>query len=495
MMKHCIHCGEKLEKDATFCTNCGKPVEEPPPPEQSNKSTTKETTPVSSTSTPEERTRSEDQKTPSKNKRNKIIATIIAIIVIIFLGSYFVINKYILSPEAIANQFMDSVEENDVAKVQNLINDAKPSLKASKVEVEGFLDYLNDNPKVLSEVSSELNHAVEDPSSYTEAAGQLNDESLVTIQENGKKWLLFDHHAIAVVPMYLEIEWPEDTEADVKLFVNDEEEDTQSKNTVNVGPLLPSTHKVTAEIDGEYGEVENEKVADFSETGADVLIEFDFQQENYVSIYSDNDDASIYVNDKDSKQKVEDVFDSGLGPLPKDGSVELHAEKKFSKGTKKSDSVTIDQDTEEADLTLGYDDYDDEYGDDSEETFDNEDDDKDSKDDETDIEDIITSHYDGISDGEYETAYGYFSDSKMDEYSLDTWSEDLKDTIEDEVVSVEVKDVEDNQAEASVEMTSREEDGDDIQVREWEGTWELITEDGDWKLDKANLEEKDAYTE
>lgn len=494
-MKHCIHCGEKLEKDATFCTNCGNPIEKASSPEQNNKPSAKETAPVSSTGTTEERSRSDNQNKSPKSKRNKTITTIIAIIAVIFFGSYFMINKFILSPEAIANQFMDGVEENNVSKVQDLINDARPSLKASQEEVEGFLDYLNDNPKVLSEVSSELQNAVEDPSSYTEASGELNDEELVTMQENGKKWLLFNHHAIAVAPMYLEIELPEDTDEEVKLFINDEKEDTKSKDTVNVGPLLPGTHKVTAEIDGEYGKVENEKAVDFSETGTEAFIEFDFQEENYVSIYSDNDDATIYVNDEDSKQTVDDVFDKGLGPIPKDGSIELHAEKKFSKGTKKSDSVTIDQDTQEADLTLGYDDYDEEYGDDSDVTFDDEDDDKDSEEEEKDIEDIITNHYDSISDGEYETAYDYFSDSKMDEYSLDTWSDDLKDTIEDEVVSVEVEDVGDDKAETTVEMTSREKDGDDIQVREWEGTWELITEDGDWKLDKADLEEKDTYTE
>lgn len=479
-MKFCIHCGEKMEEDATFCTNCGNPAEGEPQSEQTKQSAPKETASASTTKATVNQSRSENQPKPPKNKRKRILPTIIAIIIFLCIASYFIINTYVLSPETVANQFMDGVEEKDTSKVQDLINDARPSFNASKEEVDVFLEYLNDEPQVLSEVSAQLNTAIDNP---TEAAGQLNDESLVTIQKSGKKWLLFDHYAIEVVPMYLEVNLPEDIEEDMKLFINDKEEPIKNKNTVNVGPTLPGIHQVSTEIDGEYGKVTNEKIVDFSETGTEAEMEFDFQYENYVSIYSDHDDATIYVNDKDSKQNVEDVFDTGLGPLPKDGSIELHAEKKFSKETKKSDPVTIDQDTQEADLTLGYDDFDDDFTKD------------DSEDDESDIENIITSHYDGISTGDYQTSYDYFSDSKMDEYSLDTWSDDLKDTVEDEVVSVEVEDIGTDKAEASVEMISREEDGEDIQVREWEGTWELITEDGDWKLDKANLEEKDSYTE
>src|SRR5699024_10245486 len=118
-MKHCIHCGEKLEKDATFCTNCGNPIEKASSPEQNNKPSAKETAPVSSTGPTEERSRSDNQNKSPKSKRNKTIATIIAIIAVIFFGSYFMINKFILSPEAIANKFMDGVEENNVSKVQD----------------------------------------------------------------------------------------------------------------------------------------------------------------------------------------------------------------------------------------------------------------------------------------------------------------------------------------------------------------------------------------
>src|SRR5699024_10621763 len=178
----------------------------------------------------------------------------------------------------------------------------------------------------------------------------------------------------------------------------------------------------------------------------------------------------------------------GIGPLPKDGSVEVYAEKKFSSGKQKTDVITIDEDTDDVALFFDFFDYEDMHDVyDIEEEY--------ELDEEEDIESIIYSHYDGISNQNYNAAYNYFSDSKKDKYSFTDCQDGLEDTIEDIVYYVEVDNISGVEAKASLGMTSYEQDGDDVLVNDWEGYWELIWENGEWKLDKAKLDKVDSWTE
>src|SRR5699024_12306242 len=108
---------------------------------------------------------------------------------------------------------------------------------------------------------------------------------------------------------------------------------------------------------GNDGKVVQELKIDFSEAGTESLIVIDFQYNNNIDIYSDNFDSKVYVNGKDTKQKIEDFEKTGIGSLPKDGSVEVYAEKKFSSGKQKTDVITIDEDTDDVVLYFDYFDY------------------------------------------------------------------------------------------------------------------------------------------
>ena len=494
-MKHCIHCGEAIKKDTNFCINCGKPIETKKETGKAEPTHTPKKEPVSEASLAPHQS-SEQQNKPKKpffkNKRSKILTTIIASIAILFLGTYFVMDKYIFNPESVADKFVAALNEKDVPKIQSLMKEDELKSNTSKEEIKTFLEYLDNNPKMLSNISSHVKEEAisisKGNSNLAEGFEYIDEETLGTINKDGKKWLLFDRYAISFIPMYLEVHLPEEMDEKVELFVNDQKEKSKKNDVVNIGPLLPGNHDVKAVVDGKYGKVVQEQKIDFSEAGTEASIDIDFQHNNYVDIYSDNFDAKVYVNGKDTKQKIEDFEKTGIGPLPKDGSVEVYAEKKFSSGKQKTDVITIDEDTDDVALYFDYFDYEemhDVY--DIHEEY--------ELDEEEDIENIIYSHYDGISNQNYSAAYDYFSDSKKEEYSLADWQDGLEDTIEDIVDYVEVDNISGVEAKASLGMTSYEEDGDDILVNEWEGYWELIWENGEWKLDKAKLDKVDSWTE
>src|SRR5699024_7288899 len=91
-----------------------------------------------------------------KNKRSKILTTIIASIAILFLSTYFVMDKYIFNPESVADKFVAALNEKDVPKIQSLMKEDELKSNTSKEEIKTFLEYLDNNPKMLSNISSHV---------------------------------------------------------------------------------------------------------------------------------------------------------------------------------------------------------------------------------------------------------------------------------------------------------------------------------------------------
>src|SRR5699024_12789685 len=87
-----------------------------------------------------------------KNKRSKIITTFIASIAILYLGTYFVMDKYIINPESMADKFVAALNEKDIPKIQSLMKEDELKSNTTKEEIKTFLEYLDNNPKMLSNI-------------------------------------------------------------------------------------------------------------------------------------------------------------------------------------------------------------------------------------------------------------------------------------------------------------------------------------------------------
>ncbi|MGG0588190.1 zinc ribbon domain-containing protein, partial [Priestia megaterium] len=79
-------------------------------------------------------------------------------------------------------------------------------------------------------------------------------------------------------------------------------------------------------------------------------VEFDWS-DHAVYISSDYDDATLFVNGKDTKTEIGDI--DYLGPLPMDGSIKIYAKRKFDSGEKKTEEVSIKKGIE--DVALNFD--------------------------------------------------------------------------------------------------------------------------------------------
>src|SRR5699024_4425624 len=159
-----------------------------------------------------------------KNKQSKILTTIIASIAILFVGTYFVMDKYIFNPESVAVKLVAALNEKDVPKIQSLMKEYELKSNTSQEEIKTLIEYINNNPKMLSNISTHVKEEAisisKGNSNLAEGFGYIDEETLGTINKDGKKWLLFDHYAISFIPMYLEVHLPEEMDEKVELYVN-----------------------------------------------------------------------------------------------------------------------------------------------------------------------------------------------------------------------------------------------------------------------------------
>src|SRR5699024_12576267 len=138
-------------------------------------------------------------------------------------STYFVMDKYIFNPESVADKFVAALNEKDVPKIQSLMKEDELKSNTSKEEIKTFLEYLDNNPKMLSNISSHVQEEAisisKNNSNLAEGIEYIDEETLGTINKDGKKRLLFDRYAISFIPMYLEVHLPAEMDYKAEPFV------------------------------------------------------------------------------------------------------------------------------------------------------------------------------------------------------------------------------------------------------------------------------------
>lgn len=492
-LKYCRECGKELKEGALFCAECGTPVKQP----KEQKQVPQKQAPVQQSPVQPEQTSRKDMKPKQplfKTKKSKVSAIAIAVLVVAMVAAYFIIDRTVMSPTAVANSFVTAIQENDIGKVKQHINEGQLEMDATDEQVEAFVNHLNEYPRLITEISEQLSvevNAFENGIGYS--GGESGTSALATLKQEGKKWLLFDHYVVQVRPVYINVE---STADETKIFLDDQEEEkivVNSESSEKLGPLLPGQYEVKAVVSGAFGDVEQTEQIDLLQseemTESEIALYFDFSA-HYLPVYSDNEDATVYVNGESTEKQVKDF--SVFGPVPLDGSVEVYAEKEFATSIHKSDTNVIDENTYQLDLYLDYTDYDEEY---DLERAEREEIEK-LEGEAQKVAEAIYDHYGNITQDNYQEAYNLFSSSMQGKFDVDNWSEGLQANILDDVTTVQVKSVDGNNAEAYIEMTSYDDQDDgSVLVQVWKGDWSLVKESGAWKLDSSSIEKVDSWTE
>ncbi|MFD6506045.1 zinc ribbon domain-containing protein [Bacillus sp. NPDC060175] len=319
-MKFCGTCNKQVADQLNFCPDCGSKVEEI----------------ADQTASSHSEMRSETK--PVKSKKNMFLLIGFVIVFAILFGAYkFGASKF--SKEKQVNAMIEAFQNKDVNAIDEILKVDDPTLKVKTEDIKAYIRYLKENPSYNKELLSYLQRETVDQKLASDKAS-FKDGKII---EDGKEWFLYPKYKFSMKSYYMNVST---TAKNAEIYVNDKKETELSsdKTSKELGPYFPGTYVVKAKAKTELAELETEKEVDLAdEKNGTVEVNLSLEG-NYVTISSDENDATVFVNGK--KRGKLNYGSYKLGPVPTDETVEVHLEKNAEFGVMKSESIKVgDQST------------------------------------------------------------------------------------------------------------------------------------------------------
>ncbi|TKH18422.1 hypothetical protein FC699_05260 [Bacillus wiedmannii] len=319
-MKFCGTCKKNVADHLNFCPECGSKVE----------------VIVDNTAASYTEVQSETQ--PVKSKKNLFLIIGFAIIIILLFGAY-KFGAYKFSKEKQINVMIEALQKKDINAIDEFVKANDSSLKIKTEDIKAYMRYLKENPSYNKQLLSYLQKETVDQK-LTKDKNSFKDGEIVA---EGKEWFLYPKYKFSMKSYYMSVST---TAKNAEVYVNDKKETELSsdKTSKELGPYFPGTYVVKATAKTELTELETEKEVDLADEQSE-KVNVDLSLEGkYVSISSDENDATVFVNGK--KRGKLSYGNYKLGPVSTDETVEVHLEKTTDFGVIKSESVKIgDQST------------------------------------------------------------------------------------------------------------------------------------------------------
>ncbi|ANE88261.1 MULTISPECIES: membrane protein [Bacillus] len=319
-MKFCGTCKKNVADHLNFCPECGSKVE------------------VIIDNTAASYTELQSETKPVKSKKNLFLIIGFAVIAALLFGAY-KFGAYKFSKEKQVNVMIEAFQKKDINAIDEFVKANDSSLKIKTEDIKAYMRYLKENPSYNKQLLSYLQKETVDQK-LTKDKSSFKDGEIV---EEGKEWFLYPKYKFSMKSYYMSIST---TAKNAEIYVNDKKETELSsdKTSKELGPYFPGTYVVKATAKTELTELETEKEVDLADEQSE-KVKVDLSLEGkYVSISSDESDATVFVNGK--KRGKLNYGSYKLGPVSTDETVEVHLEKTTDFGVMKSESVKIgDQST------------------------------------------------------------------------------------------------------------------------------------------------------
>ncbi|HFK1463007.1 zinc ribbon domain-containing protein [Bacillus sp. YAF12_1] len=319
-MKFCGTCKKNVADHLNFCPECGSKVE------------------VIVDNTAASYTELQSETKSVKSKKNLFLIIGFAVIAALLFGAY-KFGAYKFSKEKQVNVMIEAFQKKDINTIDEFVKANDSSLKIKTEDIKAYMRYLKENPSYNKQLLSYLQKETVDQK-LTKDKSSFKDGEIV---EEGKEWFLYPKYKFSMKSYYMSIST---TAKNAEIHVNDKKETELSsdKTSKELGPYFPGTYVVKATAKTELTELETEKEVDLADEQSE-KVKVDLSLEGkYVSISSDESDATVFVNGK--KRGKLNYGSYKLGPVSTDETVEVHLEKTTDFGVMKSESVKIgDQST------------------------------------------------------------------------------------------------------------------------------------------------------
>ncbi|WP_414055850.1 TcaA second domain-containing protein [Macrococcus equi] len=282
-MKFCTNCGAETKPGQKICTQCGKPLldniskpeihssQEPavtkdiptrteeniqennhleqekqerivvsPPLKEASQSETHYTVPE-----PAAR-RERKPVAQKKNRKKSLLPLLIVLLLLIGLAAAYFIGSQMTNPEKHAEKIITAINEKDYTTLQQLISSEADGV--SKEEAKAYATLINEKgmsesfDKGLHDAVNEVKTA--DASDTPEVS--INDNKLMTVAKQGKKFLIFDNYVFKVPMQKVKLHGTEEGTLQFKINGENHTFSTTEGSESDIGALVTGLYQLDA---------------------------------------------------------------------------------------------------------------------------------------------------------------------------------------------------------------------------------------------------------
>lgn len=311
-MSICQNCGEPILPQQTFCKNCGAKIEQ-------TRSITKETKTAISVSL-----------------KWAVFA------VVILAAGMFAVHTYlsnIYKPEKTIERFEIAVKQKDYQSLHRLLEQGGTDAALSDNAMKDYIAFLT-KEKDLSSIVNDLQKNIGLLTEYGKITPVTDNSGnkLLVLVKGQKKFFLYQQYFIKAYPYTVTIH--SNLEKTNVTFNGSSKMIKNTDDKITFRKVLPGGYSVKGVYQGDYASLDTKENVNF-QNASNNNVDFELQMSGqYVTIYSNGDNADIYANGK--KTGLKTSGGTTFGPVRTDGSIQLYAVLERDSGTIKSDTVKID---------------------------------------------------------------------------------------------------------------------------------------------------------
>ncbi|MFB7138193.1 hypothetical protein ACFCYN_00865 [Gottfriedia sp. NPDC056225] len=263
------------------------------------------------------------------NIKRKWLFILIPIIAIVITHLTF---SYLNSPNRLVKSFEKAVSDNNYKEVTHLLQKGGTTASLDEDSVIAFMDYMN-STDLLDEVGDMVQKNKVINSQLVDDRGN----HVISIKKGNKFLGIYQTYLIKAEPFELEVSSPID-EVELKL-VNQDSKLKIGQYEKIYRNILPGKYTLAVSYKGSYSDVKDSVDLDFSAATKNKLTQELTFNVSYVQIYSNEPDAELFVNGKDTGEKISDL--EQVGPFLLNGQTVVHAEVEKDGKVYKTDDIPV----------------------------------------------------------------------------------------------------------------------------------------------------------